>query len=151
MDGKLIHWEGHISGISGSLWIYHSTEELQIPMLRVIGMCQLFLCLNMLNVSWWFLCSDAVEPGNKCTLSVLCYFKDNGNAFSDYSTTETSMLQHVRSRAHRATQSMCFCHQADCIPREPVILGVRFYFEQTVFGPQAPRHWSERWNRFQPC
>lgn len=46
--------------------------------------------------------------------------------------------KHVRSRAHRATQSMCFCHQADCMPWEPVILGVRFYFEHTVFGPQAP-------------
>lgn len=86
-------------------------------------------------LQWRCLCS---KPENKCTLSVLCYFKDNGNAFSDYSTTETSMLQHVRFRAHRATQSMCFCHQADCMPREPVILGVRFYFEQTVFGPQAP-------------
>lgn len=33
---------------------------------------------------------------------------------------------------------MCFCHQADCMPWEPVILGAPFYFEHSVWATSPP-------------
>lgn len=46
-------------------------------------------------------------------------------------------------------QSMCFCHQEDCVSWVPVTLGVLVALNKSMFGLQfAVEH---RWNRLQPC
>lgn len=95
----------------GDVWEvmdHHSIEELWIQMFGSFLLSKHAACVMLSLLQRCMLVQKSEKSSRPRIVEML--FLTIHNRILDVTA------KHVRSGAHRATQSMCFCHQADCMP-----------------------------------